>query len=117
MTNLERAQQLYDQVGQGQVLEAFDKHYAENVVMQEPNGTREGKEANRAYEVQFLESLEAFHNLEIKAMSEDANAGKVFIEVAMDVTFKGGDRVTMEQVAVQQWEDGRITHERFYYNA
>jgi len=25
--------------------------------------------------------------------------------------------VTMEQVAVQQWEQGQIVHERFYYNA
>ena len=117
MTNLERAQELYNQVGQGQILEAFDKNYAENVVMQEPNGTREGKAANREYEIQFLNSVEEFHGMEIKAISEDTNTGKVFVEVDMDVTFKGGNRVNMEQVAVQKWENGQIVHERFYYNA
>lgn len=116
MTNLDQAKALYAQVGQGQILEAFDKYYADNVVMVEPRGNREGKSDCRAYEEQFVQSVEAFHGMDIKAISEDANAGKVFIEVAMDVTFKGGDRVNMEQVAVQTWENGQITHERFYYN-
>ncbi len=50
-------------------------------------------------------------------MAEDTEKGKVFVEVEMDVTFKGGNRVKMEQVAVQQWENDQIVHERFYYNA
>ena len=116
MTNLERATALYNQVGQGQILEAFETYYSDNVVMEEPNGNRSGKDACRAYEQQFLESVEAFHGMEVKAISEDANKGKVLIEVAMDVTFKGGQRVNMEQVAVQHWQDGQIVHERFYYN-
>jgi hypothetical protein len=29
---------------------------------------------------------------------------------------KDGKRSTMEEVAVQKWEDGQIIHERFYYN-
>ena len=116
MTNLERAKALYTQVGQGQILEAFDTHYASNVVMEEPRGTREGKEACRIYEEQFVSSVEAFHGLDIKAMAEDGNTGKVFLEVSMDLTFKGGSRVVMEQVAAQTWENGQIVHERFYYN-
>ena len=58
--------------------------------------------------------MEAFHGMEIKALSEDADKRKVFVEVAMDITFKGGNRVNMEQVAVQQWENVQIVHERFY---
>jgi hypothetical protein len=50
MTNLIRSKQLYDQVGQGQILEAFDANYAENIVMEEPSGKREGKVACRQYE-------------------------------------------------------------------
>ena len=53
MTNLIRSKQLYDQVGQGQLLEAFDANYAENIVMEEPSGKREGKVACRKYEEQF----------------------------------------------------------------
>lgn len=117
MSYLENAKQMYDQVGQGQLLEAFDKYYAENIVMEEPAGKREGKASCRAYEEQFLNNVETFHGMEIKAMSEDTEKGKVFVELVMDITFKDGNRVSMEQVAVQKWERDQIVHERFYYNA
>ena len=117
MTNLERAQDLYTKIAQGQLMEGFEMYYAENVVMTEPKGTREGKDACRKSELEFLDSVEAFHGMEINAFAEDSDQGKVLIEVSMDVTFKGGDRMLMEQVAVQKWENGQIVHERFYYNA
>ncbi len=117
MTNLERAKDLYNQVGQGQLMQAFETYYAENVIMEEPRGTREGKAACRKSEEEFLNSVEAFHGMEIKATAEDSSKGKVLIEVSMDLTFKGGHRMAMEQVAVQTWQNGQIVHERFYYNA
>ena len=117
MTNSERARDLYNKVGQGQLMDAFEMYYAENVVMTEPKGTREGKEACRKSEEEFLGSVEAFHGMEVKALAEDADKGKVLIEVSMDLTFKGGPRVQMEQVSAQTWENGQIVHERFYYNA
>jgi len=117
MSNLDKTKHIYAQVGQGKLLEAFEANYAENILMEEPSGRREGKEACRQYEEQFLNNVEVFHNLEIKAISEDIDKGKVFVEVTMEITFKGGKRINMEQVAVQQWEQGQIVHERFYYNA
>ena len=33
MTYLEKAQDIYNMLGQGQLLDAFDKYYADNVVM------------------------------------------------------------------------------------
>ena len=117
MTNLERARDIYTQIGQGKLMDAFEQYYAEHVVMTEPNGTRAGKDACRKSEEDFLASVEAFHGMEIKGMAEDEDQEKVLIEVNMDITFKGGHRVLMEQVAVQQWENGQIIHERFYYNA
>ena len=117
MTNLELAKDLYNQVAKGKILEAFEKNYAEHIVMEEPNGKREGKTACRTYEEQFVNNVKEFHGLSIKAIAEDIEKGKVFLEIGMDITFKDGNRVLMEQVAVQQWENGQIVHERFYYNA
>ena len=117
MTNFERAKDLYNQVSQGQLMQAFETYYAENVIMEEPKGTREGKDACRKSEEEFLSSVEAFHGMEIKAIAEDSAKGKVLIEVSMDLTFKGSNRMAMEQVTVQKWENGQIVHERFYYNA
>ncbi len=116
MTNLDRAKEIYSMLGQGQLLEAFDKYYHPEVVMTEPRGTRTGKAECRAYEEQFLDNVQEFHNLEIRAIGEDPENHTTFVESMMDVTFKDGNRVQMEQVARQQWEDGHIKHERFYYN-
>ena len=117
MTYKEKTQDIYNQILQGKLLEAFDQYYGENVVMAEPTGTREGKVACRQYEEQFLNSVQEFHGLEVKNIASDEDKGVVFLEVAMDVTFKDGNRVNMEQTAVQQWEGDHIVHERFYYHA
>lgn len=117
MTNLEHAKELYKQVGNGEILEAFEKNYAENIVMEEPRGKREGKNACREYEKQFVDSVKEFHGMTIKSMPEDSEESKVFIEIEMDITFKNDERVLMEQVAVQKWENNQIIHERFYYDS
>ena len=116
MTYKEKAQDIYNLIGQGKLLDAFDKYYGDNVVMTEPRGTREGKATCRSYEEQFLSSVQEFHGMEVKKVGSDEANATSFVESTMDVTFKDGNRVNMEQVAVQQWEGDHIVHERFYYN-
>lgn len=116
MTYKERTQDIYSMIGQGQLLEAFDKYYGENVVMTEPRGTWEGKAACRAHEVEFLSYVKEFHNLEVKSIASDEENGVVFHQTMMDVTFQDGNRAQMEQVGVQQWEGDHIVHEQFYYD-
>jgi len=116
MTYKEKVQDIYNMMGQGQLLEAFDKYYGEDVVMTEPRGTREGKATCRNYEVQFLNNVKEFHNLEVTGIGSDEAKGTTFVESTMDVTFQDGNRVQMEQVAVQKWEGDHIAHERFYYD-
>ena len=115
MTLKEKTQDIYNMLGQGKLLEAFDKYYADNVVMTEPRGTHEGKAACIQHEVEFLDMIQEFHGMEVKSIASDEEAGVVFYETNMDVTFKDGTRVFMEQVGVQRWENGQIVHERFYY--
>ena len=38
------------------------------------------------------------------------------VEAWMELTFQDGNRMKMEQIARQKWQDGRIVEERFYYN-
>ncbi|MFY0652307.1 MAG: nuclear transport factor 2 family protein [Cyclobacteriaceae bacterium] len=117
MTLKEKTQDIYNMLGQGQLLEAFDKYYADNVVMTEPRGTYDGKTACRQHEEEFLGMIQEIHGMEVKAIGSDEEAGVVFHETNMDVTFKDGNRVLMEQTGVQRWENGQIVHERFYYQA
>lgn len=109
-----RDQQLNDMILQGRILEAFDQFYADDVVMEEDGNERVGKDANREYEEQFVNSLEAFHSAEINARGVDEDNNVTFSEWSMDMTLEGVGRVQQEQVAVRTWDDGQITHEKFY---
>jgi ketosteroid isomerase-like protein len=100
----------------GRILDAFDRFYADDIVMQENNAPATvGKAANREREIKFVESIEQFHSAAI--LNTAVHGDVSFSEWLMDVTFKGGLRVKLEQVAVRKWRDDQITHERFYYNA
>ena len=116
MNYKEKAQDIYHQLQQGKLLDAFDKYYGEDVIMTEPRGTRKGKKECRAYEVEFLNSIDEFHSLSIDNIGSNEVDKTTFVESTMDVTFKDGNRAKMEQVAVQKWEGDHIVHERFYYN-
>jgi hypothetical protein len=107
---------LNQMVLQGRILEAFDRFYDDRVAMQE-NGAPAtvGKPANREREVKFVESIEQFHGAQV--LGSGAGADRSYSEWTMDVTFKGGIRVKLEQVAARQWRDGKVVHERFYFNA
>jgi len=100
----------------GRILDAFEQFYADDIVMQENAATpMVGKPANRERERNFVDSIEQFHGARVLG---SATAGDTsYSEWLMDVTFKGGVRVKLEQVAVRRWRDGQVTHERFYYNA
>lgn len=116
MTYQEKAADIYKQLGEGKLLEAFDHYYADEVVMTEPTGTREGKEVCREYEVKFLNSIETFHGLDVKSVAADEANKTTFVQSVMDVTFQGGQRAKLDQVAVQRWEGDQIVHETFYYD-
>ena len=108
-------QSLNDMVLSGKALEAFEKYYADDVVMQENSDEpRVGKEANRKAEEEFFASLQEFH--EGKVLASAVNGDTSFSEWFMDVTFKNGYRLNLAQVAVRKWKDGKVIHERFFYH-
>jgi|SRR5579863_8914463 len=107
--------QLNQQVLQGDILGAFDRFYADDLVMQENSEPPfVGKAENRKREEAFLASVEQFHGA--KVLSSAVSGDVSFSEWEMDVTFKGGPRMLMSQVAVRRWKNGKVAHERFYYS-
>jgi ketosteroid isomerase-like protein len=106
--------QLNQQVLGGDILGAFDRFYADDVVMQENNEAPfVGKSVNRKREEDFVGSIAEFHGA--KVASSAVNGDVSFSEWELDVTFKGGTRYKLAQVAVRRWKDGKIVNERFYY--
>ena len=106
---------LNDKILTGKALEAFEQYYADGVVMQENSDEpRIGKDVNRKAEIEFFSSLEAFNDG--KLVSSAINGDVTFGEWYMDVTFKGGTRVKMSQVAVRRWKDGKLASEHLYWD-
>ncbi len=113
----EDVKELNDMILKGQVMEAFEKFYADDVVMQENSGElRVGKDICREFEKKFMESVEEFHGMKLNA-SAFSNDGEIAMNYwDMDVTFKGGKRKKSSQVSVQKWKDDKIVKERFFYD-
>lgn len=111
------AEELNRMIMEGQILEAFEKFYADDVIMQENSeDERVGKDVNREFEKQFVSNVESgTAKLVSTAYSDD---GKTVMNVwDWDITFKDGNRMKSSQVAVQEWKDGKIVRERFFYNS
>lgn len=109
--------ELNDMILQGKMMNAFEKFYSEDVIMQENSETpRVGKDTNREFEKQFMSNIQEFHSAKLikSAFSDDGTIAMNYWE--MDVTFKDGKRRQSAQVAVQEWKDGKIVRERFLYN-
>ena len=117
MSYYDKAKDIYDMLAQGKMLDAFNKYYHKDVVMVEASGeTRKGKAANLKFQEDFMSMIKDVHGSGIKVITADEKKAITMVESWMDVTMKDGKRSTMEEVAVQKWEDGQIIHERFYYN-
>ena len=115
----DRATDIYKMMGEGKMLEAFDKYYHDDVVMVEATGeVREGKANNRQFEEQWLDSIAEYHGGGARSITSNEAERVTMVEAWADITFKDGNRMKLEEVAVQHWnEDGLIVRERFYYNA
>lgn len=104
----------------GDILGAFEKYYAEDVVMSDNNQDhRRGKDRNRQHEEQFVGGIKAFHGAEVKnsVVNETGDgSGVAMSEWFMHFDHQAyGDDVKLEQVAVQEWKDGQIVRETFYH--
>lgn len=118
MSFLEKEKDLQNMVVTGQLMEAFEKYYGENCTLVEATGDSiSGKDQARQHEMEFLGKIQEFHGAGINKITSNEEDATTMTESWMDVTFKGGPRVKMEQVAVKQWEGDHVVHERFYYNA
>lgn len=109
-------QELNQLVLQGRILDAFDKFYADDVVMQENvNEPYVGKAVNRKREEEFLNSVSEFHAANL--LGSAVNGDVSYSEWELDATYKERGRMKLTQVAARRWKDGKIVHERFYYSA
>lgn len=98
----------------GDILGAFEKYYADDIVMQENDDEPTlGKDANRVREQAFVASIKEFHDAKLVTVAQEGDT--TFSQWANDLTLEGVGRVQSSQVAIRRWKDGKIIHERFYH--
>ncbi len=116
MTDLRTSvDQLNQMILEGKILDAFEKFYAEEVVMQDNDlPARVGKEVNRQYEEAFVNGLTEFRGA--KVVNTTISDGLAVTEWWMDYTHKDYGERNYTQLAVQRWKNGKIVEEKFYYN-
>lgn len=109
-----KVHELNDMIIRGELLEALDKFYAGDVVMQENDlEPTSGKRANRKREEEFLENVTEFRRAEPLKVAIGSDC--TMVEWHFDYTHKEWGIRDYRQVSVQEWKDGKIIREKFYY--
>ena len=113
-TLLEKINDLNGLVLQGKSLEAFDKYYHDKVIMQEnENQPTVGKQANRKREEEFFSSITEFRDA--KPLKVSAGNKFTMVQWHYDYTHKDWGVRKYTQVSVQEWRNGKIIKEQFFY--
>ena len=112
----DRVNALVEYIKTGRILDAMTEFYAPDAQMQEnANPPTVGLAANIEREKQFLSYVKVWKGFAVKALAVDGDVS--FMETTIDFTGQDGAEVHMEQVSVARWKDGKIVHERFYYDS
>ncbi len=113
-TNVEKLNTL---IKDGKIMEAFERYYGEEVVIQvNGNSPINGKENNRKREMIFLQEIEKLNSAEIKSVTYgEKNNNVSMTEWAINIENKEGEKKTIYRVNVQHWKDDKIINEKLYF--
>jgi len=118
MTKLKNnVEKLNTLIKEGKIMEAFEKYYGENVIIQ-VNGNPPiiGKEQNRKREMIFLQEIEKLNSAEIKSVTFGGTDDNVSMtEWAINIENKEGIKKIIYRVNVQHWRDDKIINEKLYF--
>ncbi len=111
----QRQNDLFGYIRQGKIIEAMNEFYDKDTVMQDnANPQTKGLAANIEREKQFLNGVKEWKGFNVTASAVGDNV--TFYECTMDFIATSGQPVHMEQVSVAKWRNGKIVHERYYYD-
>src|SRR5690349_5215659 len=110
----EKLNEINELVLSGKMLDAFDKHYHNDVTMQENAlPPTVGKAANRNREIEFLGNITDFRGAQVLDVAVGDNVS--FVKWQYDYTHKEWGVRNYTQVSVQHWKDGKVIKEQFFY--
>ena len=100
----------------GKALEAFELYYHPDVVMQEnEQAPTVGKAANRQREIDFFAAITDFRGATVQTVAVGDDTTTVVWHY--DYTHQAWGVRNYTQASVQQWQDGLIIREQFFYGS
>jgi ketosteroid isomerase-like protein len=95
--------------------EVYNRYYDENVMVQENlQPPRVGRALSIERQQLMNANVKELHDFKIGAVLVDGDRSTV--EMLIDATTVDGHHLHIEEVGVQTWKDGRIIHERYFYD-
>ena len=111
----QRLLDLINHIQQGKIVEALHEFYDTDTVMQDnANPPTKGLAANIEREKQFNSGDKEWKGYHVRASTVGDNV--TFYEAIVDFVTLDGQWMHLEQVSVAKWKNGKIVHERFYYD-
>jgi ketosteroid isomerase-like protein len=101
---------------QGRSLDAMERFYAPEInVFENRQLARAGKAQCMQYEREALANQPAPPRFKVLKLAVNEAAGHVFLEYVVRFRSAQGRPMRLEEVVVQNWDNGQISQERFYY--
>jgi hypothetical protein len=95
--------------------EVYERYYDENVVVQENmQPSRIGRALSIERQKLMNANVKEIHDFKIGAVLVDGD--RSMVEMHLDATTKDGHHLKIEEVGLQTWKDGKIIHERYFYD-
>ena len=115
MSTRDQVAQLVRFVEANRILDAIDQFYDEDVSMRDNgNAPVVGRAANRERERAFFAGITVHEH---RALSVVVDGDHAVIHWLFEFTGGDGKRYRLDQLSYQDWKDGRIVKERFYYDS
>lgn len=97
------------------VQEIYERFYDENVIVQENlQPPRQGRAISIDRQNQMNANVKEVHEVKIEAILVDGD--RSVIETHLEITTIDDYRIRIEELGIQTWKDGRIIHERYFYD-
>ncbi|MDO7171198.1 SnoaL-like domain-containing protein [Mariniflexile sp. AS56] len=115
-TLIENISAVNDLILQGKGLEAFEMYYHDDVEIQKnDHPISVGKDLNRKHEEAFFAAITEFRCA--KPLKIAIGEKTTMVEWQLDYTHRDLGCKKYTQVAIQEWQDGKIIKEKFYYGS
>jgi SnoaL-like domain len=113
MSTRENVEKLIELVERGEYLEAIEKFYAPGGSMQENLGApRVGLQALLENERNALKRSQ----IVLRSHTVVVDGDRAAINWIFEITERSGKQWLLDEIAFQEWQDGKIIRERFYYD-